>query len=947
MHLAVLAVAPLVAQEPSRELASWHQPGANALQRNACEAEPVVALPELLWSKEPGTMLVPPVAWGQTIFAAAQGATGKKLLAWSSVDGAAMGSANLDKSRELGLAVWENQAVVVQEQLVSIFAQRGKELRAIKLLPGKWTSAPLVHRGHAMVRGSGGWQAIDIAKGKVVASLQADTDSMTVASPSLDELVWLETRSAPNPAYRIVVGVRLPFEDWIAGRGAKPRSLPLGSPLAFEQAGDESGMRVQHVDEAKSWLLSNMPGLLGFSKPMPGAFSTSDDKLFGMSIQGRPTFVQGGIYGFDRDGVLIHQLPDGSYLPVVQAADLPGGAAPGATTAARDVLYVGNWAVQLTGSRRVLWVSKDTPAGLPALPLGDRRIVYQEPKRLSAWGPKGGPAADGASNGTGVARADAEDSAPGDGDGLVLADGRRVRGKVESRSDGSFRVVGAERVHAAAEVALVESGGVARLVGREEALHQAWRRALSQRHRAALSTAFDGYLKSRLVEDCRRLLAECAAFGAGAAEERGMGERLAGVAQSTASNAASQRERLLADEAKLRAAGSARVHDAMRWCAERGWTRTSSALAGLARRIDASETESRVLAAAWVPPEFPWLAAPDALERWILWSGLLLPSDGAFVAAEDPLWGRLKGGPWSSERGAIALRSRNLLFVSRTDDAAIVSSCLRDGELAIGVLELVLEGNASGRKAADDAQRLEVRLHRNRDEYVREYGEDEVQRLSRTAGYFVPAENVSRFFVPDMQLLQGARERSLYSTVAHELTHHYMDVVWNKDRGADAGVQPDAPGFWVVEGMADFVEEQTVEHERRGTGFDDDTVPALDACAALKPMGGLYPVEMLAKMTQLQFGMLAANQKTVEVRLRHTLEARPMDATAVYYAQSAALTFYFMHRAGADGRRRYVDYMRLVYTANAPEQAWSALGHADAQSLQRAFDAFLDSLTGR
>ncbi len=924
-------------QDLSRGEAYWHQHGGTATRRNACEGEPVRTMPELLWSLEPGAVTSAPVAWGQVLFATVQGPAGRKLHAYSIVDGSPMGVANIDKSPELGLAAWDNQVVVVQESLLSIFAQRGKELRAIKLLPGKWRRAPLVHDGWIYASSESGLHAIEMAKGREVAVLKRATGELTLATGKEPQLVWVERRLAPNPAYTLLEGRKLSVLEFAKGKLKDANLLVLSSNLATDTLPDEAGPRLLQLEQAGHWAVVGTTGLVGFDEHMPGAVSTRAGEIYGIAIDGMPAMVRGGLYGFSQDGVLIHQLDKGVFQPVVEEGDLPAGAKSGPVTAAQDVLYVGNWAVSISGDRKVLWVSKDVPRGVPAMPLGERSILYAEPRKLSAWGSRSAAEPE-------SAKAAPKPMGPDEADGVLLVDGAFHAGAPVRDADGRWSVEGGSASWHEWDLALVRQAGEARLVGPEPALDACWRRVLGHEHRLGLVKVFEAYHKSKLVDDCRRLREESVRFGATKAEQRRMDELLAGAGQSTAANAASQRLRVLADEKKARAASAARVREAMSWCATRGWTRTASSLAGLAREFDPEDAEVLAMVRPWIPASFPWREDPKAAESWIRWSPLLAPADGEFVAADDPLWTKLAKGPWAREKGSIALRSRNLLLVSRTDDAETVGGCLRQGEQAIRVLELLMEGNRAGRRAKDDTERLEVRLHRNRKEYVLEHGEEQAAGLIWTAGYFVPAEDVSRFFVPDEGHIPGARERSLYSVVAHELTHHYLDVVWNRNAGVAEEERPKVPGFWVVEGMADFVEEQAMEHERVGGRFDDPTVAALDVCFALHKQRDLYKVGELLAMNQIDFADLPERDIEHEVKLRNSLQTRIVDATALFYAQSAALVYFFMHKDGVEGRTRFIEYMRAHYNGTTAKDGWSALGRDSAQALQVEFEVFLASL---
>ena len=63
--------------------------------------------------------------------------------------------------------------------------------------------------------------------------------------------------------------------------------------------------------------------------------------------------------------------------------------------------------------------------------------------------------------------------------------------------------------------------------------------------------------------------------------------------------------------------------------------------------------------------------------------------------------------------------------------------------------------------------------------------------------------------------------RALFEVLSHELTHQYIAERWVTGEGRRSA---STPGFWVVEGMARFVEDQALEMGRRGIRFDDETV---------------------------------------------------------------------------------------------------------------------------
>lgn len=916
----------------------WHQPGGSALRWNSSETPPLLVEPGLLWSKEPGVMALQPVAWGETIFVITAQGSSRKLQAFSAADGAPLGQAVLGSYEELFLGAWESQVVVVQREAISLFNHRGKELKLMRSLGGKYSGEPLLWKNLLFVESQKTLQAIDLSAMRVVASTPGVFKGLTLADSQDNQLGYVQSAVHPNYVGLFITASRLPINPWIKGGKAEPSfviDVEKRIPLKIEQ--DIGQAAVMRVGSDDTWGIVGTKALQGFTKTAYGLI-VKDGEARGVMIVGRPALVRGGMYGFSEEGVLIHQNMDGSYRPVIEANERPDAALAGPPTGAQQVLYLGNWAVDVT-TRRVLWVSKDVPKNLAALPLGPGRIGYVEGKRLSMYGASGGPETGSASS----AKPTAKRSAPGEGNGVVLFDGTRLDGDITAASDGKLTVGKEKRSFVAEDFALVEAGGEAELKpGGEWPLYLAWRAALSRSHREALVGLFDKYLRQRLTDDCRRLVEETKTLGASAPELKALNDRLAGTTKSTANNVEAQRERIAGEEQALRQASADRAVAALEWCSSRGWTRASSALAGLARTLAPQDERALAMAKDWVDPGFPWSDKPDAVEQWLAWSESLLASEGEFMPREAAIWKSFRGKIWES--GTIVLRSRNLVLVSREQDREIVSGVLRDGELAIRALELLLNDNPQGRRADRDSGRLQVRLHKNREDYLNENGEEGKEKLSWTAGYYSPGENVSRFYVPEENaVLSGMREQQLFSVVAHELTHHYLDQVWSPMPGMQARSSADAPGFWVIEGIARFVEDQVLEFERHGPGFDDPTVESLDAAGVLAGLGELFPAAKILDMDNKGFQALTKIEEGVDIKLRNTLVARRYTPTAVFYDQAGALSYFFIHGQGTEGRTRFIDYMRRAYTAKQRKEAWKQLGFDEPEALQKSFEEFLKS----
>jgi hypothetical protein len=98
-------------------------------------------------------------------------------------------------------------------------------------------------------------------------------------------------------------------------------------------------------------------------------------------------------------------------------------------------------------------------------------------------------------------------------------------------------------------------------------------------------------------------------------------------------------------------------------------------------------------------------------------------------------------------------------------------------------------------------------------------------------------------------------------------------------------------------------------------------------------------------MPQSEFSGLS-DAFLMSVKLRSSTDSKNYTQRGLWYDQAGALTFFFLHERGADGRKRFIDYMRAHYQGFAPRPGWTALGYADAEALDKDFNAFLARLRG-
>jgi hypothetical protein len=314
----------------------------------------------------------------------------------------------------------------------------------------------------------------------------------------------------------------------------------------------------------------------------------------------------------------------------------------------------------------------------------------------------------------------------------------------------------------------------------------------------------------------------------------------------------------------------------------------------------------------------------------------LLPADAAVVPREDPFWKRLEGTGWAQR--SIVLRSANLELVSRELDPAILGRILCLGERAVVVLQHLL-GQGQGSSA-----RLDLRLHENKADYQMEQRQETGQVHEWMAGHYSPAENVSRFFV--------ARERGetelseLEHVLVHELTHHYVEARWIGGEPEKAAARVEQPGFWIVEGLAEFVSGQVLEMDRRGERFDDAEVLALDAAVQVAGEHKLIAPGRLVELSQRGFWSLS-DEPLAGIQLRHTLGSRILTERQVFYQESAALAFYLFNEAGPASAKALPEYLRAWYRNGLAARTWTRLGYPSSEELAAAFSAFLEARAKR
>ena len=394
-------------------------------------------------------------------------------------------------------------------------------------------------------------------------------------------------------------------------------------------------------------------------------------------------------------------------------------------------------------------------------------------------------------------------------------------------------------------------------------------------------------------------------------------------------------------ELEIRRARFDRRVEAAEWLAAEGQTDAAAAL--LAGWTDdwaehgSRDATARVdeVAEEWVQPHFPDSLVDPATSRvrsWLPWARELVAAGAAFADHEAAAQELAENDEWRNE--CLVLQTDNIELFTTCEDPLVVGSCLRYAEAGVLTLQQVLDSPYD-----PEHELMAVRLHKKRSDYLKEKLPNGGSAGRWTAGFYIPSERVSRFYVPDGENSTKV-SLALQETLVHELVHQFQNERWAAVSDDDRKQSPKTLGFWVVEGFARFIEDQVVE---MGTGplrIDDVTAPSVESAGALLEKDALIDSRRHVDMNQFIFGALDKDDP-IEISLTSTLGSRYYPEVGIFYEQSGALVFFMMNRCGEEGRERFLDYMATYWRGKTKDEAWKALGFDTLEDFEAAFHAFL------
>lgn len=920
MILATIGVllSTLAAPQSEPTPREWNQPWGNAAGTSFVDVAPLASMPSEKWRLESTELLAGPIVTQRRLFAAVKLDGKAQLVALDPDSGAKLAAAPLDAvSGPLTLVGADGLVLLFDAKAAHGYRLSGGALTLEKSVAGSFLGP--TWGGGVLLAGKpgGGVQQLDWSGGKAVAlaAKGASRPSLrggVVATFSVEEkesklalLRWPATVS--GGAIKLGALETAWSGGLIAPSATVPQAVLVGVPGR----------------EATDWCAWFGAGVGGGMVRKAGVHD--------LSFQAAPAAMGSRLYGFDAKEQLVeHDATSDGHKVLVEKAGLPTGGKPGAPSIARDVLYLGNWALELA-RKKVLWCKADLDVVGAVVPVADERIVVATSRgRLVGYGRAEAAAASGKPR----IPAATPTVVPGKEPGLVRADGIFVPGKVTALEGGRWKVEpkgGAAQEYDAEWVALAESGDApGKRTGEEIALHGAWWKVLAPAHAEGLVPAIEKYRDAKLVDEARALLEEAKRYGLAPDRADALGASIpakGGAKGKAASDAKKACDEIVSD---VRDASWKAFRAGARWCAERNSKVAASVLAARANELRPEETDLELIE-DWVPSDFPEQAGlEERIKAWLLWADALLPSGGSFATIDDALRRRLSVTKFK-EGEALVFRTRNILLFSRENDPKVIGPLLQRGEATIRALQKILGPSPQGLSPLTP---LEVRLYRTKAEYLADGSSPPVW----SAGCYSPNDKTSRFYSSMGDRKSDPVQHTLEEVFAHELTHHYTDLRWVREGGGK-----DPGSYWMVEGFAEFVAGQALEIGRMGDTFDDASAEAIDRCAAVARIDPslLLDFQSFIDIDRARFHGGELEGMVGTFKLKHTLSETTVDKRLLFYAQATALTFFVMNQCGDEGRAAYVRWLESVYSGKPLQTPWKDLGMGSPGEWKGKFVAWL------
>jgi len=231
--------------------------------------------------------------------------------------------------------------------------------------------------------------------------------------------------------------------------------------------------------------------------------------------------------------------------------------------------------------------------------------------------------------------------------------------------------------------------------------------------------------------------------------------------------------------------------------------------------------------------------------------------------------------------------------------------------------EQVAKSFKGGALPKGPAKRHQVTFFRNRDDYNQALI-DQHPKIGMTTGYYATDRHTAYFFADD------TTEQQDDSNLYHEATHQLFSEV--RTTSPKTGR---AANFWIVEGIACYIESLTV-----GNGQGDDSFCVLGGADAIRLQNASVRLldddfyVPLSELTRLGMDALQYDERIKKL-----------------YSQASGLTYFLIHDGGGRYRDALVAYLVAVYTARDTPGTLAELTGRNYSELDREYRVFMQGAT--
>lgn len=251
-----------------------------------------------------------------------------------------------------------------------------------------------------------------------------------------------------------------------------------------------------------------------------------------------------------------------------------------------------------------------------------------------------------------------------------------------------------------------------------------------------------------------------------------------------------------------------------------------------------------------------------------------------------------------------------ILVITPVTDARTLGRMLGCCAITSNILASFFADYPKRRKKVDP---LRIFLYESREEYKKESTafkpRQDTSFLKFSAGHYSGDEGISRlFWVRDRTM-----ESRIVGTAVHELVHHWLadaNPAYNHVEGRRSAR---TPGFWIIEGIAEFMSEGVYDLDTGAWSLFDRRAPSLDTVHTLAPSKILIPWRLLLTGSAVEFWALP-KEIGIDVRRRWSLGGERVSVTHLWYMQSAAVCHYLYHAENGKHRKALAKYIVDHYT---------------------------------